>query len=337
MNGRDLFLAALRGEPTLRRPVAPLAVHFCARVAGISLHDYTAHAELLADAVLRYHERFQPDAVVVSADTWVSAQAMGAEVGSLGADQPWGGTGQALVRTRADVDAIPSPDPARQGRYPLMVEAVRRVKAGLGGRAAVVVCFDQYPFSLAAALMDINVLMLALEDDPGLVQAVMAKAHDYALAYGTALAEAGADALTGGDSPAGLIGPRRYAAVALPAEQRLITALRTATGKPVSLHICGNAESLLADMARSGADVLEIDHLTDLGLACRVGEPAVALWGNLDPVGVLARGTPERVQAAAQAALLAAGGNARFVLGSGCTLAVETPPANVEAMVAAVG
>jgi uroporphyrinogen decarboxylase len=176
---------------------------------------------------------------------------------------------------------------------------------------------------------------LALADEPGLVRAVMARAHDYALAYGTALAEAGADVLTGGDSPAGLIGPRRYAAVALPAEQALVAALRAATGKPVSLHICGNAEGLLPAMARSGADVLEIDHLTDLRLACRVVGPEVALWGNLDPVGVLARGSPDDVHDAVRRALAAARGHPRYILGSGCTLAVETPYAQVHAMMEA--
>jgi uroporphyrinogen decarboxylase len=88
-------------------------------------------------------------------------------------------------------------------------------------------------------------------------------------------------------------------------------------------------------MARSGADGLEIDHRTDLGLACRTVGPDHALWGNLDPVGVLARGDPARVRQAARQALaaVAAAGHRRFVLSSGCTLAVETPFANVEALI----
>jgi MtaA/CmuA family methyltransferase len=333
---RQVFLAALRGEATPRIPVAPLAVHFCARVAGISLHRYTSDAAALADAVIRYHARFRPDAVTLSADTWVSAQAMGATVGPLGEDQPWGGRGEPRVRSLADVRALPPPDPERQGRYPLMLEALRRVVAAVGRDTAVVACFDQFPFSLAAALMGLNELMLALDDDPALVRALMERCHGFGLAYGRALAAAGADVLTGGDSPAGLIGPRRYREFALPFEQRLIAGLRAATGKPVSLHICGNAEPILADMVRSGADLLEIDYRTDLAFACRTVGPDLALWGNLDPVAVLAQGDAAGVRAAARRALVAAGGHRRFVLGSGCTLAVETPFANVDALIAAV-
>ncbi len=337
MNAKQLVLSALRGEPVPRSPVAPMAVHFCARVAGITLHRYTSDASALAGAVIAYHERFRPDAVCVSADTWVNAQAMGAQVGALAEDQPWGGLGEPRVRTLADVRTIPPPDPAKQGRYPLMVEATRRVVAAVGRETAVIACFDQYPFSLAAALMGINELMLALDDNPALVHALMGRCGEYALAYGCALAAAGADVLTGGDSPAGLIGPRRYREFALPYEQQLIARLQAAAGKPVSLHICGNAGPILPDMARSGADLVEIDQRTDLAMACRWAGPDFALWGNLDPVALLARGRPEDVRAAAREALAvaAAAGQRRFMLGSGCTLAVETPFENVAAMIAA--
>ncbi len=330
---RDIVFNALRGEPAPRVPVVPLAVHFCARVTGVTLDRYTRDADALAAAVIAYHERFRPDAVILSADTWVSAQAMGAAVGPIGEQQPWGGLGEPRVRTLADVKALPEPDVAHQGRYPLMLDALRRIVAAVGRDTAVVACFDQYPFSLAAALMGLNELMLAVHDDPALVQALMERCHRFSLAYGRALAEAGADVLTGGDSPAGLIGPERYREFAWPWERRVIADLKAATGKPVSLHICGNAEPILADMARTGADVLEIDYRTDLALAARTVGPDVTLWGNLDPVAVLAHGTPATVRAAARQALTAMSGRRRFILGSGCTLAVETPFENVDALI----
>lgn len=336
LSSKHLFLAALAGQPGARVPVAPLAVHFCARVHGVSLHRYTADADTMTAAILHYHARFRPDAVIVSADTWISAEAMGALVGPLGEDQPWGGRGEPRVRHLADVRALPKPDPVQQGRCPLMIEVTRRVAKAIGHDTAVVACFDQYPLSLAAALMGINELMLALDDDPALVTALMERCLEQGLAYGRALAAAGADVLTGGDSPAGLIGPRRYREIALPFEQRLIAGLKAATGKPVSLHICGDARPILADMAQSGADLLEIDYRTDLAEAVRTVGPDMALWGNLDPVSVLAQGTPETVRAAAQRALAAAADHRRFILGSGCALAVETPCANVEALIAAV-
>ncbi len=139
-----------------------------------------------------------------------------------------------------------------------------------------------------------------------------------------------------GDSPAGLIGPELYREVALPAERRVFERLR-ATGKKLSLHICGDTTELIADMATSGADVLEIDHLLDLDLACATVPDEVALWGNLDPVGVLARGSDDDVQRVTEDAIrtVRAHGRRRFVLSSGCALAVETPPERLDTMFAA--
>lgn len=331
---KQTVLAALQGQKTVRVPTGPLAVHFCAAQAGVSLADYTLNPRVLADCVLAYYDRFRPDAVWISADTWVTAEAMGKAVAFPGPGQPMAGTPEPLVRSAADLARIPPPDPSRQGRWPLILEAVRRVSIALGDDVFVVACFDQYPFSLACALLGMTELMLGLSDDRGLIEAVLDRCVEYSLAYGQALAAAGADMLSGGDSPAGLIGPRLYREVALPAEQRLIAGLKAQVSTPISLHICGNAMPILADMAHSGADVLELDHLVDMAAACRVVPDSVALWGNLDPVGVLARGSVQDVCNATDRLLqtVEAAGRRRFVLSSGCTLAVDTPAANLAAM-----
>ncbi len=254
---RELVGRALSGQSTPRAPTGPLAVHFCAAVAGHSLRQYTTHARLLAESVVRYYERFKPDAVWVSADTWVSAQAMGARVGQVDDHQPFGGLGAPLIQTARDIDRVPAADPSCQGRYPLMVEALARVVEQLGEEAFVVACFDQFPFSLAAALAGINQIMIKVAEDAPFVVALMERCLEYGAAYARALSDAGADMLSGGDAPAGLVGPRAYREVALPFEKRLIAQLKAATRKPISLHICGRALPILADMAGSGADVLE--------------------------------------------------------------------------------
>ena len=337
MNSKELVSAALGGLPVSRVPTGPLAVHFCAGLAGHSLSHYTTSATAMAESILRYYDRFKPDAVWLSADTWVSAEAMGARVGATDDNQPFGGLGDPLVRTAADIDRIPAPDVSAQGRYPLMLEALSRLVDRLGNDAFIVACFDQYPFSLAAALMGINEIMLKVFDDPPFVEALMCRCSEYALAYAAALGAAGADLLSGGDSPAGLIGPDLYRGLALPAERNLIQQIKLATRKPASLHICGNATPVLPAMTTSGADVLELDHAVNLQDACRIVGPDIALWGNLNPVAVLAQGTPERVTAESLTLLRAARscGHSRFILSSGCTLAVGTPHQNLDALMAA--
>jgi uroporphyrinogen decarboxylase len=333
-SSRQLVQQVLNGLPVHRTVTGPLAVHWCAGLAGVSVRDYTLNPRVLADCIIRYWDQFQPDAVWLSADTWVSAQAMGATVDFPGPNLPMGGVGVPRVRSAGDIARIPPPDPGSQGRYPLMLEAMTHLRRGLGDDVFLVACFDQYPFSLACALMGLEPLMIKLADDAPLVVALMERCTEYAVAYAAALAAAGADLLSGGDSPAGLIGPRRYREIALPFERRVITELKTRVALPVSLHICGNALPILFDMAATGADVLEIDHQVDIPSACQTVGPKITIWGNLDPVNLLTRGTPKHVREATTQLLrtVRESGHERFVLSSGCTLAMETPAENLLAM-----
>ena len=335
MTSRKLVQAVLAGKQTPRVPTGPLAVHVTAALAGVRIEDYTLDLSVMVDCICRYYERFQPDAVWLSADTWVTAEAMGAAVAFPGPNQPMAGTGKSIVQSAADIDRLPAPDPHSRGRMPLMLEVLRRLRQRLGEDVFIVACFDQSPFSLACALAGINELMMMLVTDPPFVEGMLEPCIAHASAYAIALAEAGADMLSTGDSPAGMIGLDLYREFALPAERRVFETIHASCDVPASLHICGDARHILAAMATSGADVLEIDHLVSLADACRVVPADVALWGNLDPVGVLRSGTPEAVKAAAAKAVatVRSHGRMRFVLSTGCTLAPDTPAENIEALI----
>ncbi|MCP4788487.1 MAG: hypothetical protein GY903_03840 [Fuerstiella sp.] len=339
LTSKERVSSALRGEPIGRFPTGPLAVHFCAGLIGASLREYTLSAATLSRAVCHYAEQFDADAVWVSADTWVTAEAMGAPVTVAEADQPLSGNGVPGIKSADDVAAIPTPDVTRHGRYPLMTEAIRRVREGVGDDRFIVACFDQYPFSAACALMGVERAMLAPLDNPGLLQNVMRKAADYAVAYGKSLADAGADMLSAGDSPAGLLGPTAYEEIAAPFEREVIGRLKEETGLPVSLHICGDSNRLLTAMTQTGADVLELDHKVCVADAIRICGPDIAIWGNLDPVGTILSSTPEEVGETTTQVLkqVRESGHLRYVASSGCTLAVGTPQENVRAFLAAAG
>lgn len=334
MTPRQLVRAALNGGEVPRVPTGSLAVHVTATLAAVSIEDYTRDPEVMADCICRYHERFQPDAVWLSADTWVTAEAMGAAVAFPAPGQPLAGTGETLIKSATDIDRLPAPDPASLGRMPMMLEAMELLRHRLGDEVFIVGCFDQSPFSLACALADINEMMMKLADDPPFVEALLEHCISHASAYATALAHAGADMLSTGDSPAGLTGPDLYQEYVLPAERRVFDAIRPACDVPISLHICGNSTHILPAMASSGAEVLEIDHLVSLDDACRLVPENIALWGNIDPVGVIRNGSPDTVKSAATEALATVRKHdrSRFVLSSGCTLAPDTPPENIAAL-----
>jgi uroporphyrinogen-III decarboxylase len=133
-----------------------------------------------------------------------------------------------------------------------------------------------------------------------------------------------------GDAAASLIGPALYHDVVFDFEKRLVDGIQAA-GCPVRLHICGNADHLLPDMARLGVDMIDIDCLTDLELARRVLGPEVPILGNYDPVRCLLEGTPEGVFAESARCHQMAGPH--YVVGPGCEVPPNSPAENVHAIV----
>lgn len=334
MTSKELVMTTLQGKAVPRFPTGPLAVHYCAQLAGYTLRQYSTNPKALAESVLVYYEKFRPDAVWVSADTWVTAEAMGARVRAAADDQPIGGSGVPVVKNLRDVEAIPVLDIRNQGRFQVLLEALARVVEQIGEDVFVVGCFDQSPFSLACALMGMDNAMLALMDDPDLLLALMQRAEEYCVPYALAMADAGAHMLSTGDSPAGLIGRELYQQFALPAEQRVFSGIKKKSNVFLSLHICGDATPILADMAASGADVLEVDSLVEMEKACELVPDNIALWGNLDPVGLLQNGTPEEVasQVRGLADVAKKHNRSRLVVSSGCTLALDTPEENIASL-----
>jgi uroporphyrinogen decarboxylase len=331
MNSRERTKDTLNGTGSDRFPTGPLAVHYCAQLAGYSIKEYTLNPKALSESVFAYYDMFKPDAIWVSADTWVTAEAMGAKVAFPDENQPLGGTGEPLVKNQKDIDSIPQVDVANQGRFPIMIEALERVVEQLGDEVFIVGCFDQSPFSLACALLGMDNAMISMISHPEFLKSLMQKCSEYCIAYGTALANAGADMLSTGDSPAGLIGKEHYRKIALPAEQKVFSALKKNTDAFLSLHICGDATTILDDMAKSGADVLEIDSLVSMEDACQIVPDDIALWGNLDPVGLLQNGTPELVRHEVNQIIDTCSqyDRTRMVLSSGCTIAMETKKENL--------
>jgi len=112
----------------------------------------------------------------------------------------------------------------------------------------------------------------------------------------------------------------------LPVLQKVLTSLSS----PRILSVCGNTNGAMHLLAQAGADAISVDQLNDLP-ASRAALPDTLLFGNIDPVGILANGSQTDVQQAVSAAV-AAGADAVW---PGCDLCPTMPSDNLKAMLAA--
>ena len=161
--------------------------------------------------------------------------------------------------------------------------------------------------------------ILLVEDNPG----------DVDLAYAQAQVRAGADTIGIGDAIASQVSRDVYEQWILPREQRLVAAIK-AMGAIVRLHICGNITHLLPGITTLGIDVLDVDHLVDLGGVRKQVGSRIALAGNIDPVAGILRGTPAAIRDRIRRDYELVGNP--FLVNAGCEIPPGTPPENLRAL-----
>jgi uroporphyrinogen decarboxylase len=299
----------------------------------------------MAEAQYRAWQIYGQDAVVAQSDNYYLAEGFGVEVEHYADSTPT--LKKPAVHGLEDIGRLEVPDPHKAGRMPVYLEAIARLVELTRGEVAVRAP-GTGPFSLASHLLGSEHFLLELalaEQEPGgpgeeALRHLLALTTAALTAFATACLEAGAHFVQAGDSLASLdvISPAMYRKWAWPAERAFFAAINPVAvrhGAATLLHICGQTSPVLTAMADTGAHILEIDHKVDLASARQLVGARVCLLGNLDPVEVLWRGTPQNVTRAAQRAINDGGGAIGFVLGSGCEVPMAAPRENLAAMVAA--
>jgi uroporphyrinogen decarboxylase len=86
-------------------------------------------------------------------------------------------------------------------------------------------------------------------------------------------------------------------------------------------------------MLKTGTDALELDYKTDTRMAHDALKNRITFIGNIDPSGVIGRGTAEEVRFETEKLLQVFADTPRFILNAGCAIPQGTPSKNIEAMV----
>ncbi|HEY8477317.1 MAG TPA: uroporphyrinogen decarboxylase family protein [Chloroflexota bacterium] len=340
MSGRERILAAMRFEPTDVLPVQPLIAEFAPVVVGMTVREYCTSAEHFARAQIAAYRAVGHDMLFLASDQYYIPQGFGGVYNFPEDETP--DQQEPPARELDEVFDLEVPNPYTDGRMPMILEVIHRVRRELGDEVAI-----RAPgigvTSLAANLVGLQRFLLELglvemempEARPDVVTRCFDLAAETLIRWGLACREAGADVQTHGDSLASpdMLSPRTYANWSQPYEKRVITAWKR-HGIPAVLHICGNTTPILELMADTGAAFLEIDHKADLRRAKAAVGGRVCLIGNVDPVAVLMQGTPEDVRQAAERCIEVAAANGGYILGTGCHVPRPTPMANLQALVA---
>jgi [methyl-Co(III) methanol-specific corrinoid protein]:coenzyme M methyltransferase len=100
---------------------------------------------------------------------------------------------------------------------------------------------------------------------------------------------------------------------------------------PKILHICGDTNAIVDQMALCGADAISVEKKNNVAETRKKLGPDVLIFGELDAYGVLSMGKPDDVEKAVKEAV-ERGVNAIW---PGCDMWPMVPKENMEALVAA--
>jgi uroporphyrinogen decarboxylase len=146
--------------------------------------------------------------------------------------------------------------------------------------------------------------------------------------------KAGATFTSMGDSLCGpdVCSPKMFHKFGRPFEEKLVKDLKPA-GIFTVIHICGDTRLILDELAEYDFCGIELDFKTDAVKAKQTVGARHVLFGNVEPSGVLALGTPDYVRQKTREIISLWKPGGLFVLNSGCTLPATTPSENIRAFV----
>ena len=339
----DLYLRALAREDVPRTPV------WVMRQAGRYLPEYLATRkkagdfmtlcstpELACEVTLQPIDRFDLDAAILFSDILTIPDAMGL---GLHFETGEGPKFRHPVRTRADVEKLPVPDPSAELRY--VTDAVSVIRRELDGRVPLI-GFSGSPWTLATYMIegggskDFAKVKGMLFSEPALLHQLLDKTARAVIAYLNAQVEAGAQSLMIFDTWGGALSPANYREFSLRYMQQIVDGLtREADGRRVPVVLfTKNGGQWLSEMADTGCDGLGVDWTTDLADArVRTGD-RVALQGNLDPSVLY--GSPESIRAEVRTVLDSYGDGPGHVFNLGHGIHQFVNPEHLGVMVEAV-
>jgi MtaA/CmuA family methyltransferase len=306
----------------------PITMMFAADQIGEKYFAYATDYRVLAEAQVRTAADYDFDHVSAIAETR-EAPDCGAVVRYFEDQPPSIVEAQALLAEKATLARLKVPDPLGGARMHDRVQGISLLKERMG-RDKIVEGWIEGPCGGSADLRGLNTLMLDFFDDPGFVRGLFDYVLEVGMGFARAQVAAGADVIGIGDPAASLVGPKIYREFVWPYEKKMVDGLH-ALGARVRLHICGNTRPILEAMGQLGCDFVDLDSMAPLVEAREKMGPRQVVLGNLDPVRDLRDGTPASVLGAVAECHRQAG--QRFIVGAGCEVPRDTPPANVHAMV----
>ncbi|MDR2343531.1 MAG: uroporphyrinogen decarboxylase family protein [Spirochaetaceae bacterium] len=335
MNPKEIITGLLDLRETPRLPVSLLSGGAWAlNSSGLSMEKaLSENPEKVAEILYGAYMGVGSDIV------WTTSGYSNIVVGALGAEIKFRQKGTPdVIDTRikdvSDIDGIDLNKISDDGRIRTLVKITNSMAKKTGGKNYL--ALNRWgPFTTAGLLYGAENLMRGIYHRPDDIRRLLDFTADLYIKYSRLYIDNGADLilLSEPTSSGDMIARKHFESFAIPAFRKVYDALR-AQGVRTALHICGNITDRLDLLNGIGTEFVSVDYKVDLGRCREVFNGKTAFAGNMNPVAVMQRESPEGVEKACRACIAAAGAGPGYMLMPGCDIPPATPAGNIKAMTA---
>ena len=304
---------------------------------GISTLDYLGNPEIWLQANLEVERRF-PEVIFIP--SFWAEMGMAAEPSGFGSRMSFYEDRTPLVHPMldavGDVDRLIQPDPTSDGWMPFLLNMLRKFEPRIQDAGHVVkIVAARGPLAVASHLLGMTNLLLGVKLDPTnahrVLQMTTRAVRDWLEAQADALSDVEGILLL--DDVVGFLRQKDYLEFAHPYLKEILDAF------PGAIKIFHNDMDTTVSyphLAELGIHIFNFTHLRSLDQVRDLVGPQVCLMGNVPPLDVLARGTPEEVLQAAQSCLQMHPERRGLILSAGGGVSPGTPGENIQALLQAV-
>ena len=309
-----------------RPPFHPILMRFTAQYAKMNYRDFCLSPEHKCKANILCAKDFGYDWVNVMSDPYAEAEAFGVKV-----DYPLNSLPLAKhypLSDLSDLDKLVIPVITEHERLMARIREIEIYRREVGDKYFIV-GWVEGPLAEYCDLKDISGALMDFYENPTQMEKALNMITEFSMKYITEQVKAGAHCIGLGDAACSLISPDLYKEYIFQREKALIDHAHS-LGAMVKLHICGNTTAILPDMIKTGADIIDIDHLvTTMEDFIPLLSANQVFSGNSDPVSIIKDGTPQIIRESVELCFKQTKG--RGIVSAGCEIPAETPIVNFKA------
>ncbi len=333
LSSYERVMIALDGGIPDRVPVMPLVQYWTAKQVGFNMKELLNNVEKNVYSQYYCARECGYDVVKDFGGIHAESEAMGSKL-EIYEDSTPSIKEYFIEDYSKDMDNLKVLNPYKDGRLPLILEGVKRLKELCEGNIAVK-CYLQAPFRHAAMLRGNQIYRDILKKKENLKQLLEITTYSQII-YGTALVYAGADIIMLSDptSSGDILSREQWLEWGFKYTKRVVKELKKNNNIKVILHICGDTGDRLDTFPELGIDGISLDQRVNLSRAKEIIGDRICIIGNVNPTNIL-ENTEEEIKQESIECIQKAGQNGNFILSSGCGVPPNSPMCNIKAMVKA--